>query len=400
MGNEFYKIKLGPLMALPSKTIDCDANATYAPSEATREFLAKLISDDQALGNPSAMHQFGQRAKVRIEESREVLRRFIKADLHDQIIFNSGASEGNNTIFSQLVTPTDHLVTTTVEHPCVLGAVEKLESVGAKVTRVAVSNDGRLNPSDILSVITDETKLVSVMLANNETGVIYPVAKLSKLIKERFPSVLIHTDASQALGKIPLDFTSLNVDLMTLSGHKVGALSGTGAVVAQANVVLTQFVVGGSQEGKLRGGTENVLGICSFGSALSELEHDFEERALIMRTARDTFEQEVTNKISSVFVNGSLENRLPNTSNLHFLGVRAADLVVALDLAGVLTSTGAACSSGKRDPSHVLLAMGKTVQEAQESVRFSFRGDISDDEIRSVIKIVIDKVSVIRSKYK
>jgi cysteine desulfurase len=235
------------------------------------------------------------------------------------------------------------------------------------------------------------------MAANNETGVVVPLSEIVKLVRERAPQAVIHTDAAQLLGKEHVSFQDLGVDLMTVSAHKIGALSGVGAVLIRDGVQLRPLIVGGAQEEKLRGGTENVLGIVVFGAVLEQVEKDLSNRITTMSRSRDTFEAFVCKELPDCIINGASLARLPNTSSVYVPGVRADDLVVALDLAGILASTGAACSSGKREPSHVLLAMGQTPQRASSTVRISMRADSSPEQVQRVCDVFKSCVARIRA---
>ncbi len=374
--------------------IDCDANATYTPSAETLDLVTAVTKN---LFNPSSMHRGGQAARAAIEEARATVRRVLDVGPHDSIVFTSGASEANNTVVNGILESGDEAVATQVEHPCVLAPLESARFRGVKVTLVSPMADGAILPESIGVALTSKTRLVSVMAANNETGIVVPISEVVKIVRQRSPHALVHTDAAQLLGKQPVSFRDLGVDLMTVSGHKIGALSGVGVLLIRENIQLRPLIVGGAQEEKLRGGTENVLGIVVFGAVLQQLEKELSSRIVNMRRSRDEFEAFILRELPDCVINGAELPRLPNTSSVYVPGVRADDLVVALDLAGVLASTGAACSSGKREPSHVLLAMGQEPQRASSTVRFSMRADTSSEQVLKVCEVFRRCVARIRA---
>lgn len=352
--------------------IDCDANATYAPDEDIQEFITAHWG---ALGNPSSLHRGGQRARALLEEARASVRGLLKTGERTQVIFTSGATEANNTCIAAGVERPGRLVSSLVEHPCVMEPLRALHSRGREVVLVAPDSDGVIAPYAVEEAITAETAFVSIMAANNEVGVLNEIAEIVTRVRRRAPEALIHTDAAQLVGKGEVSFESVGVDLLTLSGHKLGALSGVGAIVAREGLHLSPFVRGGPQEGKVRGGTENVLGIATLGAVAEALRWDLATRIESMRRIRDEFEAAVVTSVSGCAINAAQRERLPNTSSVFIPGVRADDLVVSMDLEGILISSGAACSSGKPEPSHVLLAMGQDEERVRSTVRISFRAD-------------------------
>ncbi len=374
--------------------IDCDANATYAPDEDIQEFI---LAHWGALGNPSSLHRGGQRARALLEEARASVRGLLKTGQGAQVIFTSGATEANNTCIAAGAERPGRLVSSLVEHPCVLEPLRALQSRGREVVLVAPDSDGVVAPDAVEAVVNAETAFVSVMAANNEVGVINDVAEISARIRRRAPGALIHTDAAQLLGKGELSFDSMGVDLLTLSGHKLGALSGVGAIVAREGLHVSPYVRGGPQEGKVRGGTENVLGIATLGAVAEALRWDLPTRMESMRRIRDEFERAVVTSVSGCVINGPQRERLPNTSSVFIPGVRADDLVVAMDLEGVLISSGAACSSGKPEPSHVLLAMGQEEERVRSTVRVSFRADQPAGTGERVVEVLSRAVARMRS---
>jgi cysteine desulfurase len=262
---------------------------------------------------------------------------------------------------------------------------------------VAPDSDGVIAPQSVEEALTSDTVFVSIMAANNEVGAINEIAEIAQRIRHRAPAALIHTDAAQLLGKGDVSLDRLGVDLMTLSGHKLGALAGVGAIVAPEHVRLSPLLRGGSQEGKIRGGTENVLGIATLGAIAEALRWDLPNRIESMRRIRDEFEAAVVTSVTGCVINAAGRDRLPNTSSVFIPGVRADDLVVAMDLEGILISSGAACSSGKPEPSHVLLAMGQESERVRSTVRVSFRADYPQGALERLVEVFARAVARMRS---
>ena len=382
MGSEVYVDGIRFWGFLPVISYDCDANGTYTPDEVIQGVISKC---SRQLGNPSSAHRGGQRAKATVEEARDAVRRLVGAHPSDTVIFTSGATEANNTIVASCARQSGRMVSTLIEHPCILEPLKRLLAEGRDVALVAPDAGCRISPEAIFEVLTPDTAFVSVMAANNEVGVINPMLEIVRAVRQRAPHAVIHTDAAQFVGKVASDMQELGVDVMTLSAHKLGALSGTGVIIAREGISIAPLLVGGAQEGKLRGGTENVLGIAVLGAVADLIRLDLTRRISAMRIARDTFEDEIVRALPGCEVNAQSGLRLPNTTSLYIPGIRADDLIVALDLAGVLISSGAACSSGKPEPSHVLMAMGQPSSRIRSTVRVSFRADSERSEILQVV---------------
>jgi cysteine desulfurase len=374
---------------------DLDANATYASSQRIQGVIQECFS---RLGNPSSVHRGGQRARAAIEEARRAVRELVGAPgHHDLLVFTSGATEANNTVIRAALTRPGRVVSSAIEHPCVLRPLAALERAGKAVFFATPNPHGEISVDSIAQHLTEDTALVSVMAANNETGVINDIRAIVALVRARAPKALIHTDAAQLCGKVPLSFHELGVDLLTISGHKFGALSGVGALVVRRGVSIEPLIDGGPQESKLRGGTENVLGIISMGAAASEAYGELTQREQSMRTIRDRFEAELRQAVSDVQINGEAVTRLPNTASLYIKGVRADDLLVALDREGIFVSGGSACSSGKPEPSHVLCAMGQNEERSRSTVRISFRADQPADVAPLIVSSFQKAIARIRS---
>jgi cysteine desulfurase len=374
--------------------IDCDANATYAPDERIRGVISSCL---ESLGNPSSLHRGGQRARAAIEEARASVKRLIGAGAQDTLVFTSGATEANNTVIAAVSHQNGPIVSASTEHPCILRPLRRLASRGRAVTFVSPNTEGVITADVVASAVTPDTALVSIMAANNETGVINPIAEIADRVRTIAPRALIHTDAAQLLGKVGVSMKELGVDLITISAHKIGALSGTGALCIRDGIQIEPLLLGGSQESKLRGGTENVLGIAVFGAVCDMVAADLPARYEVMKEVRDTFESLIARELPDVVINGARVPRLPNTSSLYIPGIRADDLIVAMDLERILISSGAACTSGKPEPSHVLMAMGQDEERTRSTVRVSFRTDLSLDIVPRVVSALANAVTRMRT---
>jgi cysteine desulfurase len=356
-----------------------DHNATTRPDPAVREEMLACLDD--VFGNPSSLHWFGQEARRIVDRSRKRVSKLIGAAPHE-IIFTSGGTESNNQavcgIAEHFGDQKRHIITTAIEHQALLHPCSYMEQRGFEVTYLPVDENGLLDPQEVGRSLREDTALVSVMMANNDVGTIQPLAEVSAMAKAR--GVLVHTDAVQAVGKIPVNVEALGVDLLSFSGHKLYGPKGIGALYVRQGTPLQPILYGGHQERRLRAGTENVPAIAGFGKACELATERVEQRDELIRSLRDRFESLVLERIDEVRINGHNLHRLPNTSNLSFAGVDGEMLAINLDLAGIAVSTGAACSSADHEPSHVLVAMGRTAEEALSSVRFSFGlANISDD---------------------
>ena len=363
-----------------------DNNATTAVHPDVLDVLTASLRD--VYGNASSVHKEGQRARQVIEESRESVARLIGAAARD-VVFTSGGTESNNAaIFGALrFGGREHVVTTAIEHPSVSEAVAELERRGSRVARAGVSRDGVVSASDVIGAIGPDTRLVTVMLANNETGVIQPVAEIGRACRER--GVHFHCDAVQAAGKIDINVDELSCDTLSLSAHKMHTPKGIGALYVRRGLTLAAHMVGGAQERRRRAGTENVPLAAAFGVA-AKIAMDTSWRAAAA-AMRDGFESQLRAAFD-VTINGASAPRVPTTSNVTFRGVDGEGLVIALDLSGIAVSTGSACSSGRVEPSAVLLAMGLTPDEAKSTIRFSLSRFTTEQELRQVVAALRDLV--------
>jgi cysteine desulfurase len=356
-----------------------DNSATTCLDERVLESMLPCFREN--FGNASSVHLVGQEARAVVEDARRSIAELLGADTRE-IVFTSGGTESDNTalwgIFRSGARPGNHIITTKIEHPAILSTCKSLELSGAEITYVPVDASGRVDPQAIESAIRKSTILISVMHANNETGVIQPVEEIAEI--SRKCGIPIHTDAVQSVGKIPTKVRDLNVDLLSMSGHKIHGPKGIGALYIRKGTRIVPFMTGGSQERKRRAGTENVPAIAGLGAAARLAGERLPEMQTRIARLRDRLEQEARTRIDGVRINGQAA-RLPNISNLSFDGLEGEAAVIALDLEGIALSTGSACSSGSLDPSHVLIAMGLRPEIVQSSLRFSLGYHNTEEEI-------------------
>jgi cysteine desulfurase len=357
-----------------------DNNATTPLHPAVLEALERSLRD--VFGNASSIHKEGQSARRAIEDARESVARLIAAEARD-VVFTSGGTESNNAAIFGVAGQDGrhHIVTTAIEHPSVLEPVTELERRGHAVTIVAPSRSGVINAGAVIAAIRPETRLVAMMLANNETGVLQPVAEVARVCRER--SVHFHCDAVQGAGKVDIDVSALGADTLALSAHKLHAPKGIGALYVRRGLSLDRHILGGAQERRRRAGTENVPLAVAFGVAAEIARDRIDTGAL-----RDALERALLAAGFPIVINGADVPRIPNTSSVTFRGADAEGMVIGLDLSGVAVSTGAACSSGRIEPSHVLLAMGLTPEEARATVRFSLSRFTTSGEIDRTVALV------------
>jgi len=366
-----------------------DNNATTAIHPDVLVTLDAMLRN--VFGNASSIHKEGQTARQVIEDARESVARLIGATARE-IVFTSGGTESNNAaIFGAVSTlGIHHIVTSAIEHPSVLAPVDELRRRGHEVVLIPPSRDGVVDADAVIAAIRDDTLLVSVMLANNETGVVQPVAEIARACRER--GVHLHCDAVQAAGKIGVDVQQLGVDTLSLSAHKLHAPKGIGALYVRRGTKMQSHLFGGAQERRRRAGTENVPLAAAFGVAATLAgEPEFKREVAALR---DRFESSIASL--GVTINGALAPRVPNTSNVTFHGADGEGLVIALDLNGVAVSTGSACSSGRVEPSHVLLAMGLTPEGAKATVRFSLSRFTTAGEIETTVAVLRDVLPRVR----
>ena len=374
-----------------------DHNATTPPADAVVERMTAALREQ--FGNPSSVHHFGQQAKAALDEARSAVAALIGAD-PSEVIFTSGGTESDNFAIRGAaealeVTGRRHLVASAIEHEAVLNTLMALARRGWKTTLLPVDDSGIVRVEALEAALTDETVLVSVMHANNEIGTIQPVADLARAAKAR--GALVHTDAVQSAGKIPIDVKALGVDLLSLSAHKFYGPKGVGALWVRRGVRLQAPITGGKQERSRRAGTENVAGIVGMGVAARLALAKMEAEAARLGALRDRLENGILAAVSGTAINGTRTARVPNTTNVSFDRVEAESLLIALDLAGVAVSTGSACSSGTLEPSHVLKAMGLPAHRTQNSIRFSFGEANTEADVDRVIAVLPGIVDKLRS---
>ena len=348
-----------------------------------RPFLLEMF------GNASSIHQEGQQARAAVEQARGSVARFLGCR-PAEIVFTSGGTESDNLAVFGSAKAGDHVITSTVEHHAVLHAVERLGERGVEVEFLPVDGQGVVAAQDVRKALRRNTSLISVMMANNETGALQPVAEIGRIAVEA--GVRFHVDAVQAAGKVPIEVDSIGCHLLSISGHKMHGPQGTGALFVRRGTRLEPLFAGGAHERQRRAGTENVAGIVGLGKA-AECAADSEAPAR-MRALRDRLEMGLMEHASGV--NGGEAPRVPNTSNLWFDSVDGEALVIALDLKGLAVSSGAACSSGASEPSHVLEAMGLSASQTRSSVRFSLHRQTTEDEIDQAIELVAAQVARLR----
>ncbi len=347
--------------------------------EAMRPYLTELY------GNTSSIHRFGSQVARKVQEAREQVAALLGASDPVEIVFTSCGTEADNAAIRGILEASPgkrHVVTTQVEHPAVLGLFQHLEKKGYQVTWLRVDRDGMLDLAELEDSLTDNTALASIMVANNETGVIFPIDTVGDIVKAR--GIPFHVDAVQAAGKLPLNMKKSPVDLLTISGHKFHGPKGVGALYVRRGITFRPFIVGGHQERNRRGGTENVAGIMGMGKAAELALRLLGEEGRRVRELRDRLEQSLLDSCPDCRVNGHRKERLPNTLNMSFKFLEGEAILVLLDQYGICASTGSACTAGSVEPSHVLRAMGVPPEWIQGAVRFSLSRYNTEEEIRFV----------------
>ena len=376
----------------------------YMDGNATTPLLPEVVQAMhpywiEHFGNASSIHMEGQRARTAIDRARETMAEFFRC--HDaEVVFNSGGTEGDNTALFGLLRPGDHLITTSIEHSAVLQAARVLAERGADVTYVAPLPSGLIDPEAVRSALRPNTRLISVMLANNETGVLQPVEEIGRIAAEA--GVFFHIDAVQGAGKVPFDMRRFGCHLLSISGHKMHAPKGAGAMFVRRGTPVESLLVGGSHERRRRAGTENVAGIVGLAKA-AELAMESLEDGTMDRVAalRDRLEREILKmpgtRLNGVGTDGKPVPRAANTSNIWFDQIEGEALVIAMDLKGVAVSGGSACHSGATEPSHVLLAMGLDKNRARASLRFSLLKTATEADLDRVLQVVPEAVQHLRA---
>ena len=370
--------------------LDNNATAPVLPEvfEAMRPFYVEQF------GNASSIHHYGQHARAAVEKARASVAALVNAR-PAEIVFTSGGTEADNLGIFGLVQRGDHVITSAIEHSAVMNSCKRLEQMGCEVTYVPVGASGEIYAGNVEAALRPNTRLISIMMANNETGVIQPVEAIGKIAQEA--DVFFHTDAVQAAGKVPIDVQKIACDALSISGHKIHAPQGTGALYIKKGTLIQPQIYGGSHERQRRAGTENLPGIVGLGKAADLAKQWLESGGPAeMSAMRDRLQESVLAAMEDVGVNGLGAPRVPNTTNLWFDHIEGEALVIALDLKGLAVSSGAACSSGAIEPSHVLLAMGLPHQRARASIRISLGKQTTNDDIDFAIKVIPETVARLR----
>ena len=366
------------------KLVYVDNNATTRVNDEVLEEMLPYFKE--YYGNPSSLHAFGSRVAGKIDIARERVANLLGADTSEIVFTSCGTESNNNAIHCSLeANPKKrHVVTTKVEHPAVLNVCRYFGKQGYEVTELSVDKDGMLDLDELRDSIKDNTAIVSIMYANNETGVIFPIEEISKIVKEK--GVLFHCDAVQAVGKIPINLRNSYIDLLSLSGHKLHAPKGIGALYIRKGVRIDPLIIGGHQEDNRRSGTENVPYIIGLGKACELAKEFIKEEQMCVKDLRDKLEKGIKDKISHVKINGENTTRLPNTSNISFEYIEGEAILLLLDMAGIAASSGSACTTGSAEPSHVLQAMGVPPSQSRGAIRFSFSRYNTYDDINYILE--------------
>ena len=371
----------------------------YLDNNATTPILPEVFEAmrpyfDEHFGNASSIHHHGQETRAAVERAREAVAALLGCRAAE-IVFTSGGTEADNLAIFGLVGQGDHVVTSTIEHHAILNSCKHLEAASCEVTYLPVDGRGLVDPDDVRRSLRPNTKLISIMMANNETGVLQPVEEIGRVAAAA--DIYFHTDGVQAAGKVPIDIQRLGCDLLSISGHKMHAPQGVGALYVRKGTILQPMLYGGSHERSRRAGTENVPGIIALGKA-AEIAKEALDRGDMeqMAALRDHLQKKILAEVEAVGVNGAGAPRVPNTTNIHFDYIEGEALVIALDLKGLAVSTGAACSSGAIEPSHVLTAMGLPPDQARASLRLSLGKQNTPEDVEFALSLIPSTVARLR----
>ena len=377
-----------------------DNSATTPIDKEVFEAMIPFLTDK--FGNASSIHFFGQEARSAVDKARHTVAELINAR-PNEIVFTSGGTESNNLAIRGLIEANDkygrHIITTDIEHSAVKEVCEDLAKRGFEVTYLPVYEDGIVRIEDVKNAIREDTILITIMTANNEIGTIQPVAEIGKLVrklKEDGKKIWFHTDAVQAVGKIPVDVEEIGCDLLSISGHKIYAPKGVGALYVRRGVRLHKQNIGGHQERERRGGTENVPYIAAFAKACELAKKNLKDSAENLRSLRDKFESAIGEKVDDFIFNGDRENRLPNIANISFRQIEGEGLLINLDMQGIAVSTGSACSSGSLEPSPVIRALGRNDELARGAIRFSFGKENTPADVEYLLEVLPKAVENLR----
>jgi cysteine desulfurase len=369
------------------RTVYADNNATTRVAPEVLEAMLPFFKDQ--FGNPSSMHYLAKPAEQAITKAREQVASILKAD-PSEIVFTSCGTESNNAAIRGVLAALPHkkhIITTRVEHPAVRNVCQYLGKNGYRVTELSVDKTGQIDLDELRETLDDDTALVSIMWANNETGVIFPVKEIADMVKSR--GVLLHCDAVQAAGKLPVDLRTVNIDLLSISGHKLHAPKGIGVLYIRKGTYFAPLMIGGHQEKGRRAGTENVPYIVGLGKACELALEQMEDEQTRVKSLRDRLEQELLEKALDASVNGDPTNRLPNTTSISFKYIEGEAILLMLSAEGIAASSGSACTSGSLEPSHVLRAMGVPFTRVHGSIRFSLSRYNSAEDITYIVEKMV-----------
>ncbi len=377
-------------------------NVVYTDNNATTKVADEVIAEmlpyfGELYGNPSSMHTFGDQVGKKVVEARQRVADLINADPEEIIFTSCGTESDNSAIYAALNANPEkkHIITSNVEHPAINNLYKLLEKKeGYKVTFVPVDEDGLLDLELLYSSMSDDTAIISLMWANNETGVLFPIEEITKKANEK--GILMHTDAVQATGKVPIDVKKVQVDMLSLSGHKIHAPKGIGVLYVKKGFKFSPFMIGGHQEKGRRGGTENTVSIIGLGKACELAKQNLVTMNDEVKELRDYLQNQLLHKIPGSSVNGDIDRRLPNTLSIGFDAVEGESILLMLDREGICASSGSACTSGSLDPSHVLMAMKVPFKSAHGSIRFSLSHYNTKEEMDHIIKVVPPVIQKLR----
>lgn len=378
---------------MTNKLVYLDNNATTMVDPKVYEAMQPYFCE--LYGNPSSMHKFGGEIMKAVNIAREQVKEFIGASDSKEIVFTASGSEGDNMAIRGVLEANKnkkHIITTKIEHPAVLNVFKYFEKQGYDVTYLDVDSQGNLDLNQLAESVTEDTALVSIMYANNETGVILPIERAAKIVKQKNPKTKFHTDAVQAAGKITLDVKNTDIDLLTIAGHKLHAPKGIGALYIKTGTLLPAFVIGGHQEKGKRAGTENVPYIVGLGKACEIAQQSMDFELNEVKRLRDKLENGILRTIYNAKVNGSTTNRVPNTTNIGFQYIEGELILLHLSDLGICASSGSACTSGSLEPSHVLKSMGVPFEALHGSIRFSLSRFTTEEEIDYVLNVLPDVI--------
>ena len=370
-----------------------------ATTKVKREVLEKMFPFfSEEYGNPSSLYQLGRSARAGVEEARRNVAKLINCE-KNEIYFTSGGTESDNTALKGIMeldkNKGKHIITTKIEHPAILNTCKALEEKGIKVTYLSVNEDGVINIEELVNQITKDTVCISIMFANNEIWSIQPIKEIGEIASSR--GILFHTDAVQACGNVDIDVKKLKIDMLSLSGHKIGAPKGIGALYVKKNIEFKNLIDGGHQEKDKRAGTENVAGMVGLGEACKIAKNHMHTHIQTLKALRDEYFEQVKKSISDIKVNGSMTHRLPGNSNISFKGVNGNELLMKLDEKGICASVGSACSSGNSMPSHVLTAIGVTSEYSEGTLRVTFGEENTKEDVNYLVENLVNIIKEIRT---